>query len=243
MGSVELSSQGPILTDNPTPLMRILHCSDLHASTAHLAWVSRACRCFDLVVLSGDLLDLNLHCPIGEQVDRVLAHLRTIEAPLALCSGNHDSLAGAGSRLENASWLNEARRKNVWIDGDSFEMGGHAIRCVPWNGALPEAGPDDFWVIHSPPDEAPTGIARGGAGFGSFEFGELCRSKRGPKFALSGHVHDPQSWHARIGRTLSLNPGFPEGTTQPNRIEIDLARGVVVRERASGEADFLRLEQ
>lgn len=120
-------------------------------------------------------------------------------------------------------------------------MAGHVFRCIPWGRPLPEAGPDEAWLIHSPPDEA-TGISRGGAGFGSFELGELCRAGRGPGFALTGHVHDPQSWFAKVGRTWSFNPGFSEGASQPNRIEIDLTRGVALRERASGETDFLRLK-
>jgi Icc-related predicted phosphoesterase len=222
--------------------MRILHCSDLHASTKHLAWVCRESRRFDVVALTGDLLDVNAFRGIGDQVDRVLAHLRTITVPLAVCSGNHDALTKAGPRLENASWLKEARRKNVWIDSDVFTLAGHTFRCIPWGGPLPEAGPEEIWLIHSPPDEEPTGISRGGAGFGSFEFKELCRAGRGPRLALSGHVHDPQSWCAKVGRTWSLNPGWSEGAPQPSRIEIDLARSVALRERASGETDYLRLK-
>ena len=222
--------------------MRILHCSDLHASTDRLAWVSRECRRFDLVAITGDVLDLNAHRPIGDQIDRVLRQLRTFSTPTCLCSGNHDVLEGSGSRLKNAFWLKEARRRNVWVDDDIFTMGGRVFRCIPWGGLLPEAGLEEVWLIHSPPDEAPTGISRGGAGFGSFEFGELCRAGKGPKLALSGHVHDPQSWWARVGRTWSLNPGCSEGAPQPNRIEIDLTRRVALRERASGETDFLRLK-
>lgn len=221
--------------------MRILHCSDLHASTDQFTWVSRKSRFFDLVAITGDVLNLNTHRRIGDQAERVLAHLRTITVPLAICSGNHDTLTGAGPRLESAYWLKEARRTNVWIDGDVFTVAGHTFRCIPWDGPLPESGPDEIWLIHAPPDEAPTGISRGGAGFGSFEFGELCRAGKGPWIALSGHVHDPQSWCARVGRTWSLNPGCPDGAPVPDRIEIDLTRGLALRERASGETDFLRL--
>jgi Icc-related predicted phosphoesterase len=221
--------------------MRILHVTDFHGSDALFDWLTRAGKGFDLVALSGDLLDLNQHRPVGDQIDRVLAHLRRISVPLAVASGNHDSVAGCGPRLELAHWLNEARREGVWLGGDSFKLGGCKFRCIPWNGALPNAQPEEIWLIHSPPDEVPTGISRGGVGWGSFEFGELCRSQQGPRLALSGHVHDPQSWSAKIGRTWSLNPGCLDGASTPNHIDIDLVRGIAARIRASGEKHFLKL--
>ena len=222
-------------------LMRILHVTDFHASDALYGWLSRESDGFDLVAFSGDLLDLNHPGPVGDQMDRVLAHMKLIAAPLALCSGNHDCAVACEPRLELANWLKSAKRKNVWIDGDSFEMSGHKFRCIPWGGILPDAKAEEIWLFHSPPDEAPTGISRGGAEWGSFEFGELCRSSNGPRLALSGHVHDPQSWHAKVGRTWSLNPGRPDFAHMPNHVIIDLARGLAIRTRASGEKDLLRL--
>jgi predicted phosphodiesterase len=221
--------------------MRILHVTDFHASDALYGWLSRESDGFDLVALSGDLLDLNHPGAVGDQIDRVLAHMKLIAAPLALCSGNHDSVAGSGPRLKLASWLKAARREKVWIDGDLFEIGGYRFRCIPWSGKLPDAKPEEIWLIHSPPDEAPTGISQGGSGWGNFEFGELCRSSNGPRLALSGHVHEPQSWRAKVGRTWSLNPGCPDHAHMPNHVMIDLARGFAIRTRASGEKDLLRL--
>ena len=220
--------------------MRILHVSDLHSADAHFEFVTEVCQYFDLVCLTGDLLDLNARHPVGDQIERVLAHLGTIPVPLAICSGNHDSEASLGPQLERAAWLKEARRKNVWIDGDSFKMGSHAFRCIPWNGTLPEDGANEIWLIHAPPDETPTGISVGGAGWGDFEFGELCRAGRGPRLALSGHVHCPQRWYAKAGRTVSLNPGRPDTASTLNYIGLDLARGVAARSHVSGDTDFLK---
>ncbi|HEY1793350.1 MAG TPA: metallophosphoesterase [Opitutaceae bacterium] len=221
--------------------MRILHVTDFHGSDPLFDWLSQASKGFDLVAFSGDLLDLNQHRPVGGQIDRVLAHLKRILVPTAIVSGNHDSVAGRGSQLELAQWLKEAKREGVWIDGDAFELGGQSFRCIPWNRALPDALPGEIWLIHAPPDEAATGISRGGAGWGSFDFGELCRSKKGPRLALSGHVHDPQSWRAKVGATWSLNPGRTDDSATPNHIVIDLSRGVVARNQASDDTDFLKL--
>jgi hypothetical protein len=86
------------------------------------------------------------------------------------------------------------------------------------------AQPAEIWIIHSPPDRAKTGITRGGVGFGDFAFGEQCWGGLGPRLALSGHVHDPQSWRTKLGRTWSLNPGYAETLTLPRHIVIDLKR-------------------
>jgi Icc-related predicted phosphoesterase len=221
--------------------LRILHCSDLHLSEAHFKYLVGECRRYDLLAISGDLIDATSQRPIGDQMDRALEFLGSIPVPVCVCSGNHDNMPGCGARLEQAAWLKEARRKNVWIDGDSFEFGGHIVRCIPWNTPLPGGGADEIWLHHAPPDEAKTGISRGGASFGSFDLGDLCRSGQGPKLALSGHVHDPQSWRARVGHTWSLNPGRPGRVTKPNYIVLDLTRGVATRYQEKADVDFLKI--
>jgi predicted phosphodiesterase len=44
----------------------------------------------------------------------------------------------------------------------------------------------------------------------------------GPRLAFSGHVHEPQSWRAKVARTWSLNPGYEEGPDRPRHIVIDM---------------------
>jgi predicted phosphodiesterase len=214
--------------------MRILHCADFHANDRWFHWLIQESQRSDLVCIAGDLLDLNPYRSINGQMEKVTSHLKRIGVPLALCSGNHDSVAGGGARLEHAAWLRDLRRENVWVDGDQFELGGHRFRCVPWLSQEIEAGLDEIWLIHSPPDRTRTGIARGGADFGDFTFGEQCRAGLGPWLALSGHTHDPQSWYARVGRTWSLNPGCAEGQQLPRHIVIDLDRSLAIWNGSDG---------
>ena len=223
--------------------MRVLHCSDLHANDRWFRWLIGESRHSDLVCLSGDILDLNAYRSTEGQLERVMVHLQAIEAPLAICSGNHDSVAGEDTRFQHAQWLQELRRENLWVDGDSFELNGVRFRCLAWQGSLPKAAQDEVWIIHSPPDRTPTGIARGGAGFGDSMFGELCRAGMGPRIAVSGHVHEPQAWWAKVGRTWCLNPLGPEnnGSERPSHIVIDLEAGVAVLNRASGVTDSLKV--
>jgi Icc-related predicted phosphoesterase len=65
----------------------------------------------------------------------------------------------------------------------------------------------------------------------------------GPRIAVSGHVHEPQAWRAKVGRTWSLNPLGPEnnGAERPSYIVIDLEAGVAVLNRAAGANDSIKL--
>lgn len=218
--------------------MRILHCSDLHADDASFHWLVEQSERFDLVCLTGDLLDMNPYRLPPGQIDRVVGYIRQITAPVAICSGNHDNFSGDDPRLVDAAWLQELRGPRVWVDGDRFAWCGQKFRVFPWIASIPaSASPDEIWLIHAPPDLSPTSIVRGGPGFGDFELGELCRSEAGPRLVLSGHVHDRQAWCAKIGRTWSLNPGRPNSAGSPNYISIRIDHEMVANfGTASGEA-------
>lgn len=224
--------------------MKILHVADLHANDRWFEWLVSVSSQFDLVCIAGDLLDLNSHRAVGNQVDTVIDHLRGIRSGLvAICSGNHDSLPGDAARLHQARWLKEICSPNILVDGDRLEREGVSFECVGWNASLPKAKPNSVWLFHAPPDGINTAIARGGVGFGDVNLADICRSGRGPALVLSGHVHDPVSWHARTGATWSLNPGFATGAECPNHIVIDLGRGIAIRNGLAGEGDVLRLRK
>jgi Icc-related predicted phosphoesterase len=222
---------------------RLLHISDLHANDAWYRWAERMRTRFGLVVVSGDLLDLNAHRPVGDQVPRVKAHLAKLaSSPLALVSGNHDSVSGAGPGLVCAAWMQALRTDEVWVDGDTFHHAGFTVRCIGWSDAVPEsAGENEVWIVHAPPDGAKTAIARGGLSFGHWDLARVCMEGRGPRLLLGGHVHDPESWYAKVGRTWSLNPGYAEGAEHPNYNIVDLARGVATHCRANGTEDLRKL--
>ncbi len=58
---------------------------------------------------------------------------------------------------------------------------------------------------------------------GDSELGSLCRQGLGPRLALSGHVHEPVGSVARIGQTLSVNPGCHSSRATPRFAEIEWA--------------------
>lgn len=202
--------------------MRILACADLHASEAKLRWVSQQ-NAYDLVAISGDLLDLNPYRMTPGQIEMVSSFIAALKLPTVICSGNHDSFSDDDDRLAGAAWLLDLRRPNLWLDGDCFRLGGYTFRALGWMSPLPEATADEIWVTHCPPDMTATSIVRGGTDWGDFEYGELCRNKLGPRISLSGHCHDRQHWNAKIGRTWSFNPGFTANSI-PAHVVIDLSR-------------------
>lgn len=204
----------------------ILHVTDFHANLRWFRWLANVSARYELICMSGDMLDLNQHSPRGRQLEGIQKHILSIRAPLALVSGNHDVLASEGAGPEGVRWLTEFRGPSRWVDGDCFGVAGARFRCIPWMGAFPRKTSDDVWLTHQPPEGA-VGISRGGAGWGSFELTEVLQNGSSPRIVLCGHIHDPQLWRSKIGRTWALNPGrAKEASLVPNFIEIDLKRGI-----------------
>ena len=221
--------------------MRILHVSDLHACEAHYRWLVEASSSYSLVSISGDLADFNQFRLTKKSIDMIVAKLRALRVPLAVCSGNHDSLVGNDSQLHQAKWLRDLKADNVFVDGDRFQIDGYKFRSVGWKADFSSALPDEsVWLVHTPPDRSKVSIARGGICHGDMLLGDLYRAGAGPKLALSGHVHDA-GWRAKVGNTWVLNPGYSTDFVKPNYNVIDLARGIATHHAASGETDIVRL--
>src|SRR5690606_10632086 len=112
-------------------------------------------------------LDLNPYRLPSGQIERVVAHIKRIKVPLAMCSGNHDNFGAYDDRLVAAKWMQALRRPMLWLDGDKFEIEGHRFRVFPWMSQVPAiADADEIWLMHAPPDLSSTSIVRGGVDFG-----------------------------------------------------------------------------
>ncbi|WP_438480836.1 metallophosphoesterase family protein [Oleiharenicola lentus] len=211
--------------------MRILHVSDFHSNLKWFDWLSRAAVNYELVCIAGDLLDASQPHTIPQQIQRVSVALGRILTTVAICSGNHDLTDGADS--SSARWIHKLRRRTVWVDGNSFKVGKQRFVCHSWLSPLPAAGEGAIWIIHSPPRGTATSRNRDtNFDHGDFEFRELCNSGRGPIIALCGHVHQPISWHAKLGRTLILNPGESADPQIPAHIVIDLKQRTATRHKS-----------
>jgi len=205
--------------------MRILHCSDFHGHIPWFHWLREVARQYDLVCLTGDLIDLFSKASPDEQLTRISETLRGIETPLAICSGNHD-LPDASTGM---GWMRTLLPAQLYADGNVFTMKGYTFRCIGWQESFPMAvDATEVWLAHAPPDECATSQAREVLDYGSFDLGEVCRSGMGPRLILSGHIHNPLKWHARIERTWSFNPGVGTSRDHPNVIELNLERKIAI---------------
>ncbi|MCC6416495.1 MAG: metallophosphoesterase [Opitutaceae bacterium] len=208
--------------------MRILHCSDFHHHIPWFSWLKNTSHRYDLICLTGDLIDLFSKTSPRDQIAQIREVLSAIPTPVAICSGNHDDADGT----VGTTWMREVRSNQFWSDGDVFNLKGYALRCIGWNQPLPVSGtPTEIWLVHAPPDDCTTSQERSGPNQGSFDLGEICRSGLGPRIILSGHVHLPVNWRARIEHTWSFNPGVGANRDQPNAIELNLERNIAVHTR------------
>lgn len=214
---------------HPLAQMRLLHVADLHFRREWFAWLSRRAPEFDAVCIAGDLLDMfpGARTDIHNQARWVRAWLQGQPGPLFVCSGNHDlwpeSLHVVDTDAEGG-WLQKARRPGrVFVDGDSRQCDLVRISCTRW-GAIPEpfAGIPNIVLVHAPPEGTPIALECGND-VGDAQVLSAAQRLPAGSIILSGHVHDPRRWYARIGATLCLNPGVDRDAACPNHVVIDLA--------------------
>lgn len=197
--------------------MTILHVTDFHYQQRWFDWLLDQAPPHELLVMSGDMLDLAAATPQSKQIAWVSSWLNDYPGPLCVCSGNHDLEWDAeGERLMPAYWLRDLVNPKVWIDGQRVVLDGLSILNVGCT-TRPKGGEADIWVAHAPP--AGTSVsqrASGGDGGDPDLVAPLGRYV--PRLVLSGHVHHPRRWRHRVGSTLCINPGrSPNGPT-PNYV-------------------------
>ena len=223
--------------------MRVLAVSDLHYRLRHYDWLVGAAADVDVVAIAGDLADVANPVPLEVQVVVLDSYLdRLSEQAVVLAgSGNHD-LDGPGPHGEQvAGWLRRPRQRTVVTDGTSHDVDGARFTVAPWwdgpatkeevGAQLAAAAVDRpawwVWVYHSPPGG--TVLCRDGRR--EFPDHDLVGwiEEHQPDVVLCGHIHqapwvDGGSWHARLGRTLAINPGRQVGPVPPH-VTLDTEAG------------------
>lgn len=197
--------------------MTILHVTDFHFNKRWFDWLLHRAPAHDLVVMSGDMLDLTIATPQRRQIDWVSDWLNDFPRPIAVCSGNHDlEWDSEAERWTPAYWLRDIVNPHVWTDGQRVELDGLSFLNI---GATtrPKGGEADIWVVHAAPTKTVVSARTTGGDGGDPDLAAaVCRY--GPRLVLSGHVHDPLHWHHRDERTLFLNPGRNDHVPVPNHI-------------------------
>jgi Icc-related predicted phosphoesterase len=197
--------------------MTILHVTDFHFHKRWFDWLLHRAPAHDLVVMSGDMLDLAAATPQRRQIEWVSDWLNDFPRPISVCSGNHDlEWDSAAERWTPAYWLRDIVNPQVWTDGQRVTLNGRSFLNL---GATtrPKGGEADVWVVHAAPSKTLVATRASGADSGDPDLVSAVR-RFAPRLVLSGHVHTPLHWREQRDTTLFLNPGRnPEGAF-PNHI-------------------------
>jgi Icc-related predicted phosphoesterase len=200
--------------------MTILHVTDLHFEKRWFHWLLDQAPPHDLLVVSGDLLDLSSPTPQRKQIGWVLDWLNACPGPVSLCSGNHDlEWYDAAERWTPAYWLRDRANPLVWSDGQQLTFDGLTLLNVGCT-TRPKGGAADVWVVHAPPTGTLVSTRNIGLEGGDPALVGAVR-RYTPRLVLSGHVHHPVQWHDASDATLYLNPGRHDGAAFPNHILVD----------------------
>jgi len=235
--------------------MKILVLGDLHHRREWFAWVAEQAPAFDLVALTGDLLDF-FQGHRQEQKDFVLGWFAEEAAkgrPLAWCSGNHDVTRN------DFAWIDGLRFPSVVGDletkffttasGEPF-----LVSSIPYQDRPMEAGEREVdelltegwkrrsemgwcpWIVlaHNPPIH--TLVARAP--------GDVCGSPKvrawieqfQPDYLLSGHLHqspDLGSHQAELGQCQCINAGCVAKAVIPSHVVIDTVTKEIVFRRGA----------
>ena len=233
--------------------MRLLFVADLHYALKQFDWLTANASSYDVVVIGGDLLDLAGALDLDVQivvVEKYFARLRQLTR-LVVCSGNHDGDSRSASNESSARWLLDAKASQLFVDGDSVELGEMLITVCPWwDGPISQAAIDVqlavdaakakskwIWIHHSPPDRSTTSWT--GRKFGGDEALVDWINRYQPDVVLCGHIHNAPfyaggSWIDRLGKTWIFNPGRQIGSA-PTYLAFDLEKMTVAWVSVEGD--------
>jgi len=210
--------------------MKCLLVSDLHYNLKQYDWVLKQSSSFDIVIISGDLLDVASIVSPQAQIIVITKYLIRLKenSKLMVCSGNHD-LDGrnlAGEKF--AKWMSKVSDLGIPADGNNFSVDGLMFTVLPWwdGPVLLEQIEDQIakdtvkhkdtwiWIYHTPPDNSP--ISWDGKKYNGDENLIKWINMYSPNIVLSGHSHlspfkNNGSWVDQIGSTWIFNPGMQIG--------------------------------
>jgi len=223
--------------------MTILHVTDFHFNQRWFDWLLQNAPPHDLLVMSGDMLDLSAATPQRKQIAWVSDWINDYARPMCICSGNHDLEWDAeAERWTPAYWLRDLVNPKVSVDGQRVELDGFSILNIGCT-TRPKGGEADIWVVHAPPSKTLVATRSDGGDNGDPDLVAPVR-RYAPRLVLSGHVHTPIHWREQTESTLYLNPGRSTNTAFPNHILVCTERmscQLVIAPRDAAPAEITSL--
>ena len=207
--------------------LKVLHVSDLHFNQTQFEWAAEQSCNYDVLCVSGDLLDdsLNQLLSSKEQIEWIKQWTLTLSIPTFICSGNHDQIEVENDELPSARWLSRLKKDHLYLDGNIVDIGGFRFGCIPYeNPNFHHFRDCDVLLHHVPPSKLKV-AKQGGDDWGcqdiraAIKFGELQA-----KYILCGHVHQPHARFSKFKNKIISNPGSTPSAEKPNFNSITLTK-------------------
>lgn len=162
--------------------LEILHVTDLHYQKKLYRWIAKVEDQFDLICLTGDLLDERANDSGKKQIRYLKRWLAERKTPVIICSGNHDYVKGSIDWMQNLPYG----------DGDIHAILGLKIASIPEDCRDFSPYYDcDIILHHYPPKGTPTAFHRKkGKDVGSKRLARELPQFR-CQLLLCGHAHRP----------------------------------------------------
>ena len=225
--------------------LTILHVTDLHFHQSHFNWITQQTKTFDILCLSGDLINDPRN---SDQIEWVSVWLSALTKPTFICSGNHDveketisneELLTLDSSIDDydpidwntdhsiftkkaqqrksSFWMNNIQNKWVYADNTIRKIQHITIGCAPCDDpTLSDFYQCDILLHHLPPEKTKTSHQEG-KDWGCIDLNlALNHGHIKPRYILCGHVHRPRANQDMIKNTIVLNPGANFEDRAPN---------------------------
>jgi len=199
--------------------MKLLHTTDLHFHTTWYKWIASQEIFYDVICLSGDLLDTSNGISIELQKEWVLSCILKIKKPLFVCSGNHD--------IEDdidLKWLKTLSKHDFYFDNSIKSIENIKIGCVSYMNidGYYDFNECDILLNHEPPANLDVAIEKN-KDLGNKELYRVLKNKIiQPRLILSGHIHNPKKTTSKINSTIVYNPGYKRDQEIPNHNIIEI---------------------
>jgi Icc-related predicted phosphoesterase len=184
---------------SPTAGSERRNVTDFHFNKRWFDWLLHRAPPYDLLVMSGDMLDRANATPHRKQIAWVSVWINDHPRPICVCSGNHDLEWDSESERWTPTYgLRDLVNPKVWIHGQRVELNGLSILNIGCT-TRPKGGEADIWVAHAPPTKTLV-ATRPNGGDGGNPHPVVPVRRYAPRLVLAGHVHNPIHW-------LDFNPG------------------------------------
>ena len=213
-------------------MTRIAFATDIHMSPRIYAWVSRAAKTQDIVLLGGDFAGLPSE---GLTMTERLVSMAIKAGNIVMVAGNHDFpiymeergiLHGTTTQITGLTIGGIGGSLPVW---GPFEVSESEYELL-----LKKIGPVDILLSHQPPYNTECDVLMKG-GFHEQHIGsEVIRryiEETQPKLVLCGHIHESVGVDS-IGKTTIINPGdFASGNWLEVRLFVGSERAMEIKFR------------